>query len=219
MAKSVLSPIQRQIIEYLSKDTNFIKNFYLTGGTALSEFYLHHRLSEDLDFFTETEVDKIWLNTLAKRISGLITAKKHDIQESFNRNLVFFTTSSGIIKTEFTYFPMPQITPPKIINGIPIDSEVDIAVNKLFTIYQKPLARHFIDLYLLLTTKSYKWEELEKLARAKFDANIDPIQMGSSLIQARDIQDLPRMIINLPDKKWRDYFIKKALSFKEKILK
>ncbi|MFH1233514.1 MAG: nucleotidyl transferase AbiEii/AbiGii toxin family protein [Patescibacteria group bacterium] len=26
-------------------------NFYLTGGTALAEFYLHHRLSEDLIFF------------------------------------------------------------------------------------------------------------------------------------------------------------------------
>jgi len=24
----------------------------LTGGTALSAFYLHHRVSEDLDFFT-----------------------------------------------------------------------------------------------------------------------------------------------------------------------
>ncbi len=27
--------------------------FYLTGGTALSAFYLRHRLSEDLDFFTD----------------------------------------------------------------------------------------------------------------------------------------------------------------------
>ena len=31
--------------------------FYLTGGTALSAFYLHHRLSEDLDFFTESDVE------------------------------------------------------------------------------------------------------------------------------------------------------------------
>ena len=25
--------------------------FYLTGGTALGRFYLHHRYSDDLDFF------------------------------------------------------------------------------------------------------------------------------------------------------------------------
>jgi len=30
-----------------------IPDFYLTGGTALSRFYLHHRFSEDLDFFAD----------------------------------------------------------------------------------------------------------------------------------------------------------------------
>lgn len=29
--------------------------FYLTGGTALSAFYLKHRKSNDLDFFTDVE--------------------------------------------------------------------------------------------------------------------------------------------------------------------
>ncbi|MDD4310358.1 MAG: nucleotidyl transferase AbiEii/AbiGii toxin family protein, partial [Candidatus Cloacimonetes bacterium] len=28
-----------------------LDGFYLTGGTALDRFYLHHRYSEDLDFF------------------------------------------------------------------------------------------------------------------------------------------------------------------------
>lgn len=32
------------------------QEFYLTGGTALSAFYLQHRLSEDLDFFTNNDV-------------------------------------------------------------------------------------------------------------------------------------------------------------------
>jgi len=27
------------------------KQFYFTGGTVLSEFYLKHRLLEDIDFF------------------------------------------------------------------------------------------------------------------------------------------------------------------------
>jgi predicted nucleotidyltransferase component of viral defense system len=30
--------------------------FYLTGGTALAAFYLHHRVSDDLDLFSEDEV-------------------------------------------------------------------------------------------------------------------------------------------------------------------
>jgi predicted nucleotidyltransferase component of viral defense system len=30
-----------------------IDDFYLTGGTALSQFYFQHRISEDLGFFTQ----------------------------------------------------------------------------------------------------------------------------------------------------------------------
>ncbi len=49
--KGILLPIQRELLVELGKmnDASF---FYLTGGTALSEFYLAHRRSYDLDFFT-----------------------------------------------------------------------------------------------------------------------------------------------------------------------
>lgn len=60
MAKSILTPGQKSILSALSEDKLFSINFCLTGGTALSEYYLHHRLSEDLDFFSENEVDKLW---------------------------------------------------------------------------------------------------------------------------------------------------------------
>lgn len=32
-------------------------DFYLTGGTALSRFYLNHRYSDDLDFFAHKKSD------------------------------------------------------------------------------------------------------------------------------------------------------------------
>ncbi len=50
MGKTILTPTQRQVLDILAKNSKFT-SFYLTGGTALSEYYLHHRLSEDLDFF------------------------------------------------------------------------------------------------------------------------------------------------------------------------
>lgn len=218
MAKTVLNSIQKQVLQILSKDRAFVRNFYLTGGTALSEFYLHHRLSEDLDFFSQVEVDKIWLNTISTKIAKEIKATK-DIEESFNRNLVFFNLKGQIIKIEFTYFPMLPINKPVIKKGVPIDSEIDIAVNKFFTIYQKPLARHFIDLFLLLTTKGYSWEKIKKLARVKFDTNIDPIQLGSQLIKAKDISDLPKMLIRLPHEKWRKYFLQKAQELKREVFR
>ncbi len=49
--RGTLTLIQKNLLTVFSKvkDASF---FYLTGGTALSEFYLGHRRSYDLDFFT-----------------------------------------------------------------------------------------------------------------------------------------------------------------------
>jgi predicted nucleotidyltransferase component of viral defense system len=43
-----LYPLQDKIFEILNR---LNVNLYLTGGTALSRFYLNHRYSDDLDFF------------------------------------------------------------------------------------------------------------------------------------------------------------------------
>ena len=41
-------PFQDKILEMVDGAN---VDFYLTGGTALSRFYLNHRYSDDLDFF------------------------------------------------------------------------------------------------------------------------------------------------------------------------
>lgn len=219
MAKTILTAAQIAILAALTKDNIFNKDFYLTGGTALSEYYLHHRLSEDLDFFSEKEIDQLWLTTLVKKVLKDAKAIKYDLEVSYNRNLIHFIFKDFVIKTEFTYFPFPQIEKPITENGLKIDSLTDIATNKFFTIYQKPSARHFIDLYLILETKKYTWEQLEKLAKLKFDTVIDPIQLGSQLIKSHEIADLPKMGTTLPEYKWRSYFSDLAKSLKDKFAK
>ncbi len=216
MAVTILTSSQKKILGLLAKDKIFSKLFYLSGGTALSEYYLHHRFSEDLDFFSEDEIDKIWLNSIAKKIKQAIGFQKLDIEESFNRNLVYFTTPVTTIKTEFTYYPFVQIESFMVRNGIRVDSLTDIAVNKFFTIYQKPTARHFIDLYLILTENNYTWDQLEKLARIKFETDIDPIQLGSQLIKSETVKDLPKMMKKLPEIQWRSFFIEQAKRLKSK---
>lgn len=105
MGKTILTAIQRKAIHSIALDAVVKHHFYLSGGTALAEYYLHHRLSDDLDFFSENEIDIQWLNTLSGKTKSTIGASKKDIQQSFNRNLVFFTIEKTILKTEFTYFP------------------------------------------------------------------------------------------------------------------
>lgn len=54
MAIKILSDKQESFLREVAKNPSLSRNFYLTGGTALAGFYLHHRYSEDLDFFSET---------------------------------------------------------------------------------------------------------------------------------------------------------------------
>ncbi|MBW1854744.1 MAG: nucleotidyl transferase AbiEii/AbiGii toxin family protein, partial [Deltaproteobacteria bacterium] len=61
------SPMQREVLIQLITHPDIEKNFFLTGGTALSVFYLHHRLSDDLDLFAKdfsslAEID-FWIKT------------------------------------------------------------------------------------------------------------------------------------------------------------
>src|SRR3989304_4621433 len=109
MKKNILTKTQLRFLESASKDDFLKKSFYLTGGTALAGFYLHHRLSEDLDFFSEQEFDPQSISVLLKKIQIAVGWKSIEYQQSFNRNLFFLHTDTDVIKTEFTYFPFIRI--------------------------------------------------------------------------------------------------------------
>ena len=47
----LLTPLQRRLLQEIGQSP-LRDEFYLTGGTALAAFYLYHRYSVDLDFFT-----------------------------------------------------------------------------------------------------------------------------------------------------------------------
>jgi predicted nucleotidyltransferase component of viral defense system len=218
MASKILTPLQKTFISKVSENNKLIKGFYLTGGTALAEYYLQHRYSEDLDFFSIKEINIMGINVFLKKISPLIKIKKIDFQQSFNRNIFFLHTRREILKTEFTYFPFEQVVKPNKQNGIFIDSLTDIAVNKLFTIFQNPRARDFIDLYFILKLrKGLTLKKLVSLARIKFDSNIDPIQLGTQLFKAKTISDLPNMIIKIDSSLWRNFFSLAAKSLSKEI--
>jgi Nucleotidyl transferase AbiEii toxin, Type IV TA system len=49
---TILTPLQNS---FLAEFFHLAQDFYLTGGTALSAFYLRHRYSVDLDLFTHDD--------------------------------------------------------------------------------------------------------------------------------------------------------------------
>lgn len=218
MVKSILTKRQKLLLDECFSNSSIKNHFYLSGGTALAEYYLHHRLSEDLDFFSEIDVDIASIHTFFRSISKKVGIQKMDIQQSFNRNLLYLHFSDEIIKTEFTYYPFTQIEKPKEIRGVRVDSLVDIAVNKTFTIYQKPRSRDFIDLYLILKKKGWNFLDIRRKARIKFDTHIDPLQLAQKLLEVRTIKDYPNMIMSLEEVIWQNFWMKEADALKKEVL-
>src|SRR3989344_4228228 len=207
---NILTKDQIVLLEKIGSAPFLQGHFYLTGGTPLAAFYLKHRYSEDLDFFSEQEVDVMALQTFFKSNKKEFGILEIDYQQSFNRNLFFLKLKSGILKTEFTYFPFSRIEKGIEKFGVSVDSLLDIAVNKLFTIYQRTKARDYIDLYCIRKSEGFTISDLFKKARVKFDTHIDLLQLGTQFVKATEALDYPRMLIDIKSDDWQTFFIAEA---------
>lgn len=216
MNSSLLTDKQKLFLQVFGTSL-LANNFYLTGGTALAAYYIPYRFSEDLDFFSEKEVDIETVQSFLASAKQTLGFDKTEFNTSFNRNLIFLKWSDQELKLEFTFFPFPQIENPRK-EIVRVDSLTDIAVNKAFTIYQKPRSRDFMDLYMIHKYKNFAFSELIRKARIKFDTHIDPIKLGSQLLLAKTLKDYPKLVHPLNERDWQGYFIKEAKKMKRSIL-
>ena len=193
MEKTILNNHQTQILDEISKDTNLTPRFYLTGGTALSEFYLQHRFSEDLDFFTDHDFDsQIILQSIQKWSNKFAFTY---ISEVVEPTYIFFIKFPGGNKLKIDFAPYPYISlspKEKKIKNIQIDSLLDIAVNKLITVNQRNEVKDFVDLYFLL--KHFTIWDLLSGVKQKFHQEIPPYILATDLLKCQDFDYLPKMI-------------------------
>ena len=220
MAKTILNQFQIKVLADFKK-SNLVKKFYLSGGTALSEFYLQHRLSEDLDFFTQEELKidelKKFINAVCKKNS----VKKIEFQHGYGLYAFFITTETGEKhKIDFGQYPFGPIEKLKNFNGLLVEGLFDIAVNKAQTIASRPRLRDFIDLYFIIKLKP-KWtfQELLKKSFEKFEMQTDALQVGQNLLEVDKQIDMPIMIKKIDINKVKEFFYKEAKKLENKIFK
>lgn len=220
MEKSILSPRQLEFLALINQEKTITQRFYWTGGTALSEFYLHHRFSEDIDLFCEDqEVDQRAVEAfLAKNTSvlGVQEIEKSQFLGLFSYHLIY--NQKEALKVDFNYYPFTRIEKGPCYKNIQLDSLKDIAVNKIQTIATKPRARDFIDIYFIVKEKNFKFDALLREAKVKFDWHTDPLELGSQLMRARDVKDYPRMIKQIAPEAWQVFFLKEAKKLGKEIL-
>lgn len=215
----ILSPNQKKFLGISSESEFVTKNFYLTGGTALAEFYLKHRYSEDLDFFSEKEIDVEAVTIFVSSIKNQLKFEKFELQQSFNRNIYFLDLKEDQLKVEFTYFPFERIEKGSKFGELEVDSKLDIAANKVFSIYQNPRVRDYIDLYFLVKTEKYELNKIIEFSNAKFDWHIDYLKLGTQFNLCLEAKDYPRMIKDIPPEEWQNFFVNYAKNLEQKIVR
>ncbi len=216
----ILSKEQENFLDLVSQEKYLCKRFYFTGGTPLCAFYLFHRFSEDIDIFSENEINLLPIRAFIGKVQKKLKLKKVDYRQFLGlHSFQLFFPNKEILKIDFNYYPFPRIDKGLKFKNIEVDSILDIAVNKVHTISMKPRARDFIDIFFIIKEKSYNLKDLLMKAKVKFDWHIDPIQLGSRLLIAKELKDYPRMLKKISHQEWKNFFVNEAKKLKKEIFK
>ncbi|MDD8026162.1 MAG: nucleotidyl transferase AbiEii/AbiGii toxin family protein [Acidobacteriota bacterium] len=154
-----MGPDQKLTLSRLARIPEIEEHFFLTGGTALAVFYLGHRTSEDLDFFSTETLD---LSEFLHRIS---LAFPEEISSTRSADLFASILIRGV-KVDFVcdQSSRPGPRPHAILGGeaiLSVDTVENIASNKLTAMVSRTEIKDFIDFYFI--GRSYPMIELDSL--------------------------------------------------------
>ncbi len=172
-----LTRLQKETLLAFSK-IDFGRNFYWTGGTLLSYNYLHHRFSEDLDFFSDDlfqdDLYLLFIDELKKKVA----ANKVNVIIKNNRRIYLIRRKKEDVKLELVFFPFLPVEKRILLKefSIRVDSLSDIMVNKILSSYQRNEVKDVYDLYCYLKSNpKHNLPKLVDLAEKKFGVAIEPV--------------------------------------------
>jgi hypothetical protein len=217
--KGIITNLQRGVLSAFSQIPDSQK-FYLTGGTALAEFYLGHRLSYDLDFFTSE--DGLILPFSEAMQAGL---KKGEFSVNAVRRFETFAELKLSEKEEKTIIHLAYDSPfrfsPPVDStfGVKVNNYEDIIVDKLLTFFGRAEPRDAVDLFFIL-----KGEDLWKLSESapKKDPGFDLYWLAAAFEKVRDFPDEigqwpVDMLVEVNVRELKDEFLGLAREIMDKI--
>lgn len=159
-------------LDYISK-CSLASQFLWTGGTALAYIY-NHRLSTDLDFFTEQLLWDFEILPLIQDIKKNLHIDHIQQHISQNRRIYLCDESYDHLKFEITFFPFTShYSTQKRNNTICIDSPIDIAINKVHAISEREEPKDVVDLYYILKNTNTTIETLIIWVEQKFGVYLE----------------------------------------------
>ncbi len=178
-----LYPLQDHFLKFF--DSLNHGRFYLTGGTALSRFYYCHRYSEDLDFFSVSEL-KDFREIVTKALEAA-RQKKFSIEvETVSDHFFRFYAKEkeASLKIDFVNETVFHFGP---LNRFPlfacVDNERNILANKISCISRYEV-KDIVDIWALAKHLAFSWRGGLDIADKKSPA--DPVEAS------KIIKTLPR---------------------------
>jgi predicted nucleotidyltransferase component of viral defense system len=148
--------------------------FYLTGGTALSRYYLNHRYSDDLDFFVNQQPD---FKIQCQKVIELIRHSNLDFEtgttsDSFIR--IFIKKKETQIKIDFVNDVLFHFGGfEKFVTFHRVDNWRNILSNKICALTRLE-PKDIVDLLFIAKRYSFSWEEVLTEAKEK-DLWVEPL--------------------------------------------
>lgn len=195
--EKTLSKETKKALAVLGK-SDLLKKAYLAGGTACA-LQIGHRISVDLDFFTEEEFDAA---TVIRSLNKMGT---------FELDRTPWGTILGIFeKVKFSLFvyQYPLLFPCRNFNGIGLADLRDIAAMKIEAISSRGIKRDFVDLYSICRKGVPLKEALELYDRKYKSFASNRIHILKSLVYFVDAETnpMPKMLETVDWTKIKKFF-------------
>lgn len=152
------SKTQQRLLHELAGIRLINDHFFLTGGTALSVFYLYHRTSEDLDFFTINYAD-------LANVSDTLRRTYQDNLILIQSSPMFLSYLINDVKVDFVIDPMSETNEPydytlKTGRTLKLDLIDNISSNKLTAMVSRFEIKDIVDFYYI--SKAF-WNHSKKI--------------------------------------------------------
>ena len=192
--------------------------FFLTGGTALAQYYLQHRLSEDLDFFTiDQKADFAVVNAQINRLINRLGYKiENQVFTASFLQFILIDRNAKPLKVDLVKDIPVHFGLIKKEGNIFLDSLENIAVGKLLALFGRSAPKDFVDLYFLLEKKKVDFENIFDMAKKK-DTGLNEFYLALMLSHVSQIKDFPKTIKPFDEKDLVKFFINLSDKLYQKI--
>lgn len=173
-----LYPLQDEVLRFLGSVES---PFYLTGGTLLGRYLLHHRFSDDLDFFVNDnpafaeEVNRI-MYPVVQHFPTIELSVRYDTLVRY-----FIHQNDIVLKVEFINDVPYRVGSPQPGQWVKHDTWLNVLSNKV-TALPRSAAKDVVDIVHLCFSYSFNWEEVISHAKCK-DASVNEIDVSRSFYE------------------------------------